>query len=563
VADKSILREYLLKIGFKTDEAEWKKLEGTVARTKSTLAEFATTAITAATAVGTVTYRTAAGLEKMYYAALRTGSSVRNLQAFRFGAEQIGISAENAQNAVEGLAKVLRNSPGQQARLLQFGINPADDPTKILKQLVNLTRRMPHYIGAQVMEGFGVDEETFTMLSQKGALEKLQGGEQARIAKMRTDNVDPDAIARQSKDFMNHMRGIQATMQDIQELSASRVIPTATRLADAFEALAGKVGLLDKLTGGLSTKVGAVAAGIGAAGIAKWLLSKIFGLGGGAAAEGAAGAGAAAEGAGIGGALAGAALPVAAGAAAAFALNKLGVANWIDKTLRSVGINPSLGGPSDAEKSQMWSNVWDSVKNFVTGAGQKGIAEFIKFNEGFKSKVYGDQAGNATIGYGHKLKKGERFGQITETDAATLLGQDVGAAMAAVKRLVKVALNSNQMKALTDLVYNVGDEAFGGSTLLKKLNSGDYAGASAEFDKWNKVKSANGLVTSEGLTTRRARDRSLFEGKPIVQQKTDIIVKGNDDPTATARAVAKQQNQVNSDMVRNMSGALDTVGATN
>jgi lysozyme len=78
---------------------------------------------------------------------------------------------------------------------------------------------------------------------------------------------------------------------------------------------------------------------------------------------------------------------------------------------------------------------------------------------------------------------------------------------AGVKRLVKVPLAQGQFDALVSFSFNVGLGALGSSTLLRKLNAGDYRGAAAEFPRWNK---AGGKVY-EGLTRRRAAERSLFE----------------------------------------------------
>jgi lysozyme len=54
-------------------------------------------------------------------------------------------------------------------------------------------------------------------------------------------------------------------------------------------------------------------------------------------------------------------------------------------------------------------------------------------------------------------------------------------------------------------VYNVGAIIYK-STLIRKLNSGNYAGAANEFSKWTHV---NGKV-DPGLVSRRARERALF-----------------------------------------------------
>ena len=66
-----------------------------------------------------------------------------------------------------------------------------------------------------------------------------------------------------------------------------------------------------------------------------------------------------------------------------------------------------------------------------------------------------------------------------------------------------------QLDAMVDLAYNIGVPAFRGSTLLRKFNAGDKAGAAAEFKRWNKSKEKVLL----GLTRRRASDEALFNGK--------------------------------------------------
>ena len=70
----------------------------------------------------------------------------------------------------------------------------------------------------------------------------------------------------------------------------------------------------------------------------------------------------------------------------------------------------------------------------------------------------------------------------------------------------RVKLNQNQFDALVSFTYNLGAGALGSSTLLGKLNRGDFEGAADEFPKWNK---AGGKVLN-GLVKRRAAERSLF-----------------------------------------------------
>jgi lysozyme len=83
-----------------------------------------------------------------------------------------------------------------------------------------------------------------------------------------------------------------------------------------------------------------------------------------------------------------------------------------------------------------------------------------------------------------------------------------------VKRYVKVPVTQNQFDALTSLTYNIGKgkEGFGGSTLLKLLNQGDYKGAAEQFHRWNKVTDpkTGEKVESPGLINRRKADYELF-----------------------------------------------------
>ena len=78
-----------------------------------------------------------------------------------------------------------------------------------------------------------------------------------------------------------------------------------------------------------------------------------------------------------------------------------------------------------------------------------------------------------------------------------------------VSTAVTVPLSQNQFDALVSWVYNLGNGNLTSSTMLKVLNSGDYAGVPAQIKRWNK---AGGKVL-EGLTRRRQAEADMFEGK--------------------------------------------------
>ena len=132
--------------------------------------------------------------------------------------------------------------------------------------------------------------------------------------------------------------------------------------------------------------------------------------------------------------------------------------------------------------------------------------DIVKEAEGLRLSAYLCPAGIPTIGYGHT--KGVKLGDTcTKEQAEKWLENDFFTAKQDVKAVVKVPLKENQLDALASFVFNLGVRKLIQSTLLKKLNAGDYNGAAAEFDKWVFA----GKVKLNGLVKRRAKERQLFE----------------------------------------------------
>lgn len=149
------------------------------------------------------------------------------------------------------------------------------------------------------------------------------------------------------------------------------------------------------------------------------------------------------------------------------------------------------------------------------------ICEF----EGFEPRWYPDPAHGwkvPTIGFGHTDAAGyPRYADdhnlhLAKSDAITILKRDLAQYERAVTDAVKVPVTENQFGALVSFTYNLGPGNLRSSTLLRKLNAGDYAGAAGEFGKWVKA----GGKTLNGLVRRRAAERALFE-KPVVIPAAD------------------------------------------
>lgn len=139
----------------------------------------------------------------------------------------------------------------------------------------------------------------------------------------------------------------------------------------------------------------------------------------------------------------------------------------------------------------------------------KGIS-LIKQFEGLRLTAYQDSVGVWTIGYGWTQPvngKPIHAGMtIKEETAERLLRTGLVGYESDVSKLVKVKLTQGQFDALVSFAYNLGARALSTSTLLKKLNTGDYAGAAGEFPRWNQA----GGKALPGLTRRREAERALF-----------------------------------------------------
>ncbi|OLY45118.1 lysozyme [Bartonella apis] len=148
--------------------------------------------------------------------------------------------------------------------------------------------------------------------------------------------------------------------------------------------------------------------------------------------------------------------------------------------------------------------------------------EKLKQWEGLKTKAYKDAGGVWTIGYGHTAMAGSPQpyqGQvITAAEAENILLKDLVQYEAAIENNVKVKLNDNQFAALVSFAFNVGIGAFKNSTLLKKLNQGDFNAVPTELRKWVKA----GGKKVQGLVNRRQAEGYLWMEGAYVTSK-DVV----------------------------------------
>lgn len=136
--------------------------------------------------------------------------------------------------------------------------------------------------------------------------------------------------------------------------------------------------------------------------------------------------------------------------------------------------------------------------------------DLIKRFEGCRLEAYPDPGTGGdpwTIGVGHTGPEVRQGMKISQGIADALLLKDLTHAQDAVERSVTVPLTQSQFDALCSFVFNVGADAFKKSTLLKKLNAGDYLNACRQFNAWTHAAGQE----LPGLVKRRAAETAMFQ----------------------------------------------------
>jgi lysozyme len=122
----------------------------------------------------------------------------------------------------------------------------------------------------------------------------------------------------------------------------------------------------------------------------------------------------------------------------------------------------------------------------LSDAGAKLIGD----REGCELTAYLDSRGILTIGVGHTSAAGPpkvvQGMTITEDEAWRIFRADNQRFRTEGKGLIKVPLAQHEFDALASFVFNLGVTQFRGSTALKRLNAGDYAGCAEAMLFWNK-----------------------------------------------------------------------------
>lgn len=209
------LKDFLISLGFKVDEAGARKFDAVVAGTTLKAIELGVKVEAAALSVVAFTAKIASGLDDLYWASQRTGATVEGIKQIGYAVSQVGGSVDGARGSLENLARFMRNNPGAEGFLNRLGVQTRDasgnmrDMATIFTGVGQRLSSMPYYRANQYAQMLGLDENT--LMAMRRGIGQFSG-EYTTMAKAIGYNADVAAVS--SNKFMTSLRsfGLMAGM---------------------------------------------------------------------------------------------------------------------------------------------------------------------------------------------------------------------------------------------------------------------------------------------------------------------------------------------------------------
>lgn len=567
MADSTVIREFLVALGFKVDEKGLKNFTTGVDQATKGVVRLVSTIQGAALSISAGVSAFASKLEQLYFISQRAGATATSLKALEYAARNLGVSSETAFGAVESLARFLRNNPAGEGYLASIGVQTRDangqlrDMVDILADVGKELGQKPTWLASQYGQTLGIDENL---------LLAMRNGDFARFLRQYRSMAKTTGLDKATEDahgFMIALRDLWTTFENFgvrlegsllhkvgpqlerfskwfEEKSpaiadraaaiASAILSAAAAMGPPLAWIVDKFIELDKATDGWSTQL------LLLVGVFKVLggfqiIAGIWKMVAAVRALGAANAAAAAAGgaAGVGGAAGGA----AAGAAGGWLSRFL---PWLGRAAGAAGLMLYSGGLNEGEQAELDRRraaagqpttggnrgaAMDAVGFFERLGWTREQAAGIVANLRHESKLNPRAVGDSGLAYGVAQWHPDR-----QANFKAWAGKDIR--------------DSSLMEQLQFVNYELtqGAERRAGQ-LLRAAQNAQQAGE---------------IVSRYYERPARADLEATRRGASAVDlsQETTINVYGVSDPVAAGREAANQQGRVNGDMVRNMQGAI-------
>lgn len=224
MAQRDILKEFLVKLGFQTDEKSLKRFtEGVNAASKGVtnlVAAIQGAALTISIGVA----RFASGMEKLYFSASKSGASEGKLKAFSKTVENLTGNGEDATASIQGLARALRTNPGNFGVLAALGVDARDangrlrDTADIMADLGVALSERTYPVAKQYADMLGIGEDTLLAMISPDFSKHL--AEQQKLIKGYED------AAKASHEFMKTLRELMTRLETVGVTIGSALLKT-------------------------------------------------------------------------------------------------------------------------------------------------------------------------------------------------------------------------------------------------------------------------------------------------------------------------------------------------
>jgi Phage tail lysozyme len=526
-----ILREYLLSLGFKIDDASYKKFNAALATTAKEAAGLGSVVTGAATAIGLSVEKVSEQYQSLVFLGQRTGNTVNNLKAYSYAAKQIGIDFGQSQGAIESFAAAMRLNPGVKGFVQANGGTGKDSIeqlTNFVAQQKKLYGEAGYYVAAMNAEVAGIPEGVFLQIWNN--LPRMKAA-QADMKKLREEaGLAGDDIGKKGDQFATAWGHLLEVLDVGKDRIAFDLMKPTQDAVIALDDLIQRFNKADVASDGFLGKVVGFTTALGGTAAALALVLRMVGLGGMA--------GAAAKGGGR--LLLGAATnPVVAGAIAAYYGIGLdgATAGKEDDSPLSKEYRAKHGGAGGSQAQLRDATIAYFQSQGWSRAAATGIAANISAESKFDATAVGDNGSAYGIAQWHPDRQ-RAFAQWAGKDIRQSSLQD------------QLGFVQYELTQGAD----VGARRAGAD--LKNAGSAFAAGSSFSMN-YERPGNWRGEATDRGLQAQNWFDVPLTSGAAgttaTITQKTDIHVAAS-DPKAAGEAVASAQGRVNGDLVRNMQG---------
>jgi hypothetical protein len=272
-----VLREYLVGLGFKLDDKSFRRFQDALAKTGKDAAQLGAEVIAAGAAMTEMVERVSGYYNNLFFLSQRTGATVKSLDAISYAATQVGVSAGEAQGAVDAFASSMRRNPGLAAFYRGLtGQAPTGNSEKDLRTLFNSQRGVPDFVALQRLQMFGQNENTY--LQYRNNSKELDEAIADHIQRMKEAGLEADEEAARYRNLQQQLNRTADEFSIVGQRIAKDVNPEVQALNRHTGDVLQSFAQLDVATEGYLGKILAIIGAVGGVQVFSLLLQRALGV---------------------------------------------------------------------------------------------------------------------------------------------------------------------------------------------------------------------------------------------------------------------------------------------